>query len=695
MATELPFPIPLPDGVDPKKPQALPVPGSKKPGGSHAYRNAIFTLPEPVDPRYPKTLYDAFDLGLKAVPKNRFLGKREWNGQDWAKELTWESYEQVDAHRTRVGSGLLKLKEQFSDTPERWNVGIWSINRPEWQWVNIACASYSMTTTVLYSTLGPDVVEYIINHAECPVVFVGSVHVPAILSLIKKLPTLKAIVSLDSWSSITATGTRPGATSSSALKAWGDSVGVQVLDIVELEALGVANPRPHTPPAPSDCACLCYTSGTTGNPKGVMTLHSSVAGVAIGSCHGNKLYPDSVHISYLPLAHIYEYFCEVVAMSCGAAIGYSCGDNLRLLEDFQIVKPSFVVSVPRVLNRIYQAIKAQTLDAPGVKGALARKAFAAKLENLRTTGSKTHALWDRILFNKVKALMGGNVEFIGTGSAPISPEVLDFLRVAFCCDVVEGYGMSENSGCATRCLLTDAWSAGTVGPPIAGVEIKVIDVPDMGYTAEDKPFPRGEICTRGAHLMGGYYKEPEKTRETMTDDGWLRTGDIGLIDDLGRLKIIDRVKNLVKLSQGEYVAVEKIENVYALSPLLAQLYVHGDSLRDHLVGICVADPVQFAPLCSRVLGREIAATDAAALNTAASDPKVINAFARQLAPYGKKARLNSYEQLQDNIFITVDVFPPEAMTPTMKAKRNIVAKIYGNKITELYKAAEGQVRNKL
>ncbi|GAA5923429.1 medium-chain fatty acid-CoA ligase FAA2 [Sporobolomyces koalae] len=695
MSSELPFPIPLPDSVDPKKPQALPVPGSKKPGGSHAYRNAIFSLPQPADPRYPKTLYEAFDLGLKACGNQQFLGKREWDGQDWAKELTWETYNEVDAHRTRVGSGLAKLKEQLNDTSDRWNVGIWSINRPEWQWVNLACASYSMTTTVLYSTLGPEVVEYIINHAECPVVFVGSVHVPAILSLIKKLPTIKAIVSLDTWSSISAKGARPGVTGGDALKSWGQSVGVQVLDILELEALGVANLRPHTPPGPEDVACLCYTSGTTGNPKGVMTLHKSVAGVAVSSCYGNKLYPESIHISYLPLAHIYEYFCEVVAMTCGARIAFSCGDNLRLLEDFAIIKPTFLVSVPRVLNRIYQAIKAQTLDAPGVKGAIARKAFAVKVENLKTTGTKKHALWDRILFNKVKALLGGNVEFIGTGSAPIAPEVLDFLRVAFCCDVVEGYGMSENSGCATRCLLTDAWSAGTVGPPIVGVDIKVIDVPDMGYTSEDKPYPRGEICTRGDGVMGGYYKEEAKTKDTMTDDGWLRTGDIGLIDELGRLKIIDRVKNLVKLSQGEYVAVEKIENIYALCPLLAQIYVHGDSLRDHLVAICVADPVQFAPFASRILGREIAPTDVAALNDAAANTKVIEGFARALAPYGKKARLNSYELLQDNIFITVNVFPPEAMTPTMKAKRNIVAKLYGSKIAELYKAAEGKIRSKL
>lgn len=406
-----------------------PVPGSKKAGGSHAYRNAIFTGANPTDPRYPKTAYDCFELGLKAVPKNLCLGKREWNGQDWAKELTWQTYEEVGVHRSQVGSGLLKLKEQFANTPERWNVGIWSINRPgesldlafralerqltsllsvlEWQWVNLACASYSMTTTVLYSTLGPDVVEYIINHAECPVVFAGSAQIPELLSLVDKLPTLKAVVSLDSWTSITPHGARPGATGASSLKAWGQSVGVQVLDIVErksphvgrlacasssishiaVEALGIANPKPHTPPAPSDCACLCYTSGVSSShlstfpfssskslipdllfrrlailvsydhshdfgrvreradvshdrSEGVMTLHSSIAGVVIGSCHGNTLYPSSVQISYLPLAHVYQYFVEYISMACGAATGYSCGDNLRLLEDFQVIKPS-------------------------------------------------------------------------------------------------------------------------------------------------------------------------------------------------------------------------------------------------------------------------------------------------------------------------------------------------------------------
>ncbi|GAA6062871.1 hypothetical protein JCM10212_000793 [Sporobolomyces blumeae] len=694
MSPDLPFPVLLPDDCDPKKPQALPVPGSKKPGSSYAYRSAIWP-DEPNDPRFPKTAYEAFNLGLKANPKARCLGKRAWDGKDWAREVTWESYEETDVHRTRVGSGLAKLKEQFPDSPDHWNVGIWSINRPEWQWVNLACASYLMTTTVLYSTLGPNVVEYILNHAECPVVFGSAAQIPALLALKDKCPSVKAIVCLDSWASITAAGSKPGVTSGEALKAWGASLGVAVMDIVELEALGVAHPRPHIPPRPEDLLCLCYTSGTTGNPKGVMTLHKSIAGVVIGSCHGNKMAENSIHISYLPLAHIYEYFCQIIAMASGAAVGFSCGDNLRLLEDFAIIKPTFVVSVPRVLNRIYQAIKAQTVDAPGVKGALARKAFAAKIENLRTTGTKTHAFWDRILFNKVKALMGGQVQFIGTGSAPISPEVLDFLRVAFCCDVVEGYGMTENSGCATRCLLTDAWSAGTVGPPIAGVEIKVMDVPEMGYSSDDKPYPRGEICTRGQHLMAGYYKEEAKTKETMTEDGWLRTGDIGLIDELGRLKIIDRIKNLVKLSQGEYVAVEKVENVYLLSPLLAQLYVHGDSLRDHLVGICVVDPVQFAPLVSKVTERQVAPTDVAALKELLNDPKVVRAFATQLAVFAKKAGLNGYERLEEDIHLTLEPFSADMLTPTMKAKRNVVAKAYRAQLDDLYKASEARSRSRL
>jgi len=245
--------------------------------------------------------------------------------------------------------------------------------------------------------------------------------------------------------------------------------------------------------------------------------------------------------------------------------------------------------------------------------------------------------------------------------------------------------MTENCGTCTRCYPGDPSSSGTVGAPQPCNEIKLVDVPSMNYTSRDSPNPRGEVCIRGNNCFATYYKDDKNTKETVDDEGWLHTGDVGEIDSAGRLKIIDRIKNIMKLAQGEYVALEKIENVYGLHPIVAQLYVHGDSLQDHLLGVVVPDPVQFALLCNSIRGTTIGPNDSAELATAARDPAVAQAFLHEITHEAKKAALKGFEMIK-KIHITTVPFSTEngLLTPTFKVRRKDCSIYFKEELAVLY-----------
>ncbi|CCL99155.1 uncharacterized protein FIBRA_01170 [Fibroporia radiculosa] len=708
-------PVPFPRSSSNYAHQSVEVPGTRKPGQTGHYRATAYPFLSVRSPGAFSVLTEMFDEGFKSGGNGPCFGYRPQVSQTplkFADHYEWYSWPEVDVRRRAIGSALYTLFQKgVLGGGQLETVGIWSKNNPEWQIIDLALHAYAKVGVGLYDTLGKDSVEYILNHAEISVVFATVDHIPFLLGLAPKIPTFKMIVCMTVLSD----------DSKLAFSAWGKEKNVQVIDIQELEEMGAAEPVPVVKPTSDQLATICYTSGTTGNPKGALLTHGNLANAAHAQLHGYEVTGERSALSYLPLAHIYERVMALCIMSVGGRIGFSTGDPLRLLEDLQVMKPTFIAAVPRVLNRVYQAAMAAS-SAPGLKGKLFNYAMEVKLQQLRTTGVRTHALWDRIVFKKVgiaglsdrilllTELAGGSClwwqaaadgmwfradQRVCNGLPADIAAVRHSRRVSICHHISHGrpltvlgmlrYGMTENGGTCTHVWPDDPTSSGTVGPPVPCSEIKLLDVPAMNYSAEDKPRPRGEILVRGDNCFIGYYKDEANTKAALDEDGWVHTGDVGEMDECGRLRIIDRVKNIMKLAQGEYVALENIENVYSACPLVAQLFVHGDSLQSYLLAVVVPDPVQFADLVSKLYGKPITPTDVTALEAAVYDPKVNAAVLAELTKQAQAEKLKGFEMIK-RIHITMELFTVDngCLTPTLKIRRKETYAKFKNELDALY-----------
>jgi long-chain acyl-CoA synthetase len=517
----------------------------------------------------------------------------------------------------------------------------------------------------LYETLGPEATEYIINHGQLTCVVCSLPHIPTLLKLAARIPSVKIIISLDPLDSGEPTGFSKQALLSSAAA----DLGIKIFSMEDVEALGAQSGRPIRPPTRDDILTINYTSGTTGDPKGVVLLHKAgVAGITAARSNESIL-PNDVHFSYLPLAHIYGRMGDQTALAAGASIGYFHGDITALVDDMKILRPTGLLSVPRLYNRISSAVQSATVEADGIRGALSRRVIATKKANMQLPAGKAtnkHLLYDRIWTPKVLKGVGlPRVRTMVTGSAQLDPDVHQFLRAAFGNNFIQGFGMTETYAVGTVQMPGD-FTTGNIGPPCPCVELCIESVPDYDYTVNDKPNPRGELLLRGPIMFHEYYKNPEETQKSVEADGWFHSGDIVEVDKMGRFKIIDRKKNVLKLSQGEYISPERIENVYMASTnIISMAYVHGDPNASCLVAIFGIDPEHFAPYASNILKKPLAPSDLAALKAAASDPRVKAAVIKQLDVIGKKHKFNSYEKVR-NCMLDLEPFSVEneLLTPT-------------------------------
>ena len=594
-------------------------------------------------------------------PKNRCMGTKMTDKAE--PYYAWINYEDTDeiVHNT----ARMIQKYGFLSEGERF-IGIVSPNRNEFMITDLAVNLVAGATVPFYQALGAEASKHILEETGLTTFFGAA---PDMLRFVKMGPEVtgpvKNIVCFDGVSEELAAAAGDNYTCYDYWKeVASDAVKEFSLDL----------------PAPEMDALftLSYTSGTTGLPKGVMITNLNMI-AAIVSCDMSMAATaelDTV-ISYLPLAHVFGRLSVYYTFVRGGSIGNFGGDVRKLADDLQILKPTIFPAVPRVLNRVYDAINKSVSESNWVKRLLFSKAVKSKTSTVRKDGKVTSFFYDKVVFSKLKGKLGGRVRTIVTGSAPISSDVLEFFRIGFSCNAVEGYGQSESTGASFVTSNYDN-STGHVGGPCPCIEFKLEDVPDMNYRSTDKPYPRGEILMRGTTIFKGYYKQPEKTAETIDKDGWLHTGDVGAIVEGGALKIIDRKKNIFKLSQGEYIAPEKVERVYETCPMVQQIFVYGDSLRNNVVAIIVPDEGEvvklgkdkgidgsFAELCRHEAVRKEVEDE---MNQAA-----------------KAAKLNSLEQVKGNFFLDHNVWTDQdLLTPTMKLKRHLAKQRYQEQLDALY-----------
>ncbi|KAJ8751983.1 hypothetical protein K2173_000729 [Erythroxylum novogranatense] len=607
-------------------------------------------------PDHPEigTLHDNFVHAVETFSDYNYLGKRvQPDGR--VGEYTWMTYGEAGIAREAIGSGL-----QVNGLQNGARIGLYFINRPEWLIVDHACAAYSYISVPLYDTLGPEAVKYVVNHADVQAIFCVPETLNNLLSFISEIPSAQLIVVVGGVDEHL-----PSLPSSR----------VKLLSYKKLFDEGRSSLQPFSPPKPKDVATICYTSGTTGTPKGVVLTHENLIANVAGFALAVKFIPSDIYISYLPLAHIYERTIQIATVYYGVAVGFYQGDNLKLIDDLAALRPTIFCSVPRLYNRIYDGIINAVKTSGPLRERLFRAAYNSKKQAI-SSGRNPSPMWDRLVFNKIRAKLGGRVRFLGSDASPLSPDVMEFLRVCFGCQVLEGYGMTETS-CVITIMNEGDNLVGHVGSPNAACEVKLVDVPEMNYSSEDQSHPRGEICVRGPTIFQGYYKDEIHTREVIDDDCWLHTGDIGLWLPGGRLKIIDRKKNIFKLAQGEYVAPEKVENVYTKSRFVSQCFIYGDSFNSSLVAIVAVDP--------DVLRDQGEWLSYNSLGQLCHDARARAAVLADMDVIGREAQLRGFE-FAKAVTLVPESFTVEngLLTPTFKIKRPQAKAYFADAISTMY-----------
>ncbi|KAI8912660.1 hypothetical protein EDD86DRAFT_269212, partial [Gorgonomyces haynaldii] len=600
-----------------------------------------------------KSMYDVVLHGKSVGGINPFLGGRVVK-EKTAGPYLWDTYEEVVDRINCIGSGLI-----YHDLKKGDCLGIFAKNRKEWYILQQAAYLHGIIVVPLFDTLGWDALESIIKQTKIKIICTTSEKVVGILENSVLFPTLEKIVVMD-------------VVSENLSKISSGYPSLSLVEFGNLETDGMTDPIPRPEDVNRETiACINYTSGTNGSPKGVILTHGNL----MASCSsyvtmalltsGKKLDQNDTHFSYLPMSHVYEQVVQSFMTYFGCKIAFYQGDLKRLMDDIAAAQPTYFCGVPRVFVKIHDTIMESIRSKKWLIRCIFQQAILAKRGYVKK-GYQNHALWDHLIFNKIREKFGGKITTFVSGAAPMSPRLIHFFRICFSAIFLEGYGQTETGAVLS---LTGAYdlSVGTTGPPSPFILVKLVDVPELKYTSKDKPFPRGEICVKGPNVFKEYYNASSES--AFLPDGWLKTGDVGAFDKQGRLKILDRVRNVFKLSQGEFLCPEKVETTIASQFLVSQVMVTGSGLHPRPVAIIVPDWEQlqiWGPTKGYKHQR---------LEEYCKDSKFEKQLLGMLNAHCREAELAPFE-IPAAIKLLTEPFSIEngCLTPTLKIKRFEIAK---------------------
>ncbi|MGE0710757.1 MAG: long-chain fatty acid--CoA ligase [Planctomycetota bacterium] len=572
-------------------------------------------------------------------------------------DVTWGGY--FDAAR-KVGLGLRALGLERGQA-----VALLSNTRAEWAFCDLGILGVGGVTVPIYQSNLPDEVEYILLDSDTRFLILEDLDQwKKVHDRLEKLEGIKHFVIMDSSDTKHTKAADAPIPSGPRVIAFDE-----LLEKGEAEDAGAFKESARQA-TPDDRVTFIYTSGTTGNPKGVVLTHKNAMGECDALDDGIDISPQDITLAFLPLAHVFARALHWTQLKVGYVTAFAEAID-KVVDNMGEIRPTFFAAVPRIFEKIHQAVIGKVNATPGFKKTYALWALQGALDSVRLENDGSSAGLGNALrttlggpaLNQLRAGLqqrtGGRIKFFISGGAPLSREIAYFLK-AMGFTILEGYGLTETTA-ATHINRPEACKLGTVGKVVKGVECRIA--------------PDGEILLKGTVIMEGYYKNPEATAEAIKD-GWFHTGDIGVIDPEGFLRITDRKKDLIITAAGKNIAPQNVENHIKTHPLISQIAMFGDKKK-----FCVALITLDEPAVRKAL-ETAGQTPPASLEELSKHPHVRKLIEQAMDEKNKD--LPSYETIKYFEVLPCDFVVGEELTPTLKVKRKKVLEKYGHLVDALY-----------